>query len=727
MLYLGCQVLCKPQDPGSQFQSRNLGTATSRKFHASSDPQSSGQRHYHTSSHSSIYRSGAPVSARPTLGGFWMCCSCLCARPQLLVFIPARGESEADVGLGAHGCDDEVHRSFGQGTRMWDVDPLALKRTRCAGIRGCGAREREKEESTHGRGTADARVAAPIPAQNPQQVSFRATGTAFILRCPIPSREESRLPFYRSPLRAVWKDWKGMMYGNGATRIDAKLVVAQQLIAVKEKRRKALEKYFVQAASFPMSFLSSPFLSNVMLLTTTEFPGWRYASIWEINSMSRTIPVGQAPFNLHNPRVASFALLLRSIMRATTFIHLVGRRCRMSDRNLKRGSFCVTRIPRRVSLRGIVTREGVGKALEKYAKPSSFGGYTSLTPADAQQDEEEPPDSDTEEEGESDADSDVKNTFPVQGIPHTTVDPRQPTPPAGARGTSGASNTLTSSASDDRPPPASVPAASSSSIDVRGTRLISQRSATFSVYTNPADGASSRAADSGRPAIPSTFASVECSLILRRGEPIWTIKRYLLQIAAMTEALRVQPHPQGGASLDGREIRIFATCGQNICSKVAPIAALGRKIFVTSLSGHWAQGPTLGLLSPKLWMLTRQEVLIFHWYLWRHSLTGNISNNLRRRNTHTLRGANLPLPFGQTASQLNIQRRASVDCTVIPKTLDAPLVPLVPHSLAQQLSNKLRRPNTGTLRSANFPLASSATQPHIHFPPPRISLLCGDL
>jgi hypothetical protein len=58
-----------------------------------------------------------------------------------------------------------------------------------------------------------------------------------------------------------------------------------------------------------------------------------------------------------------------------------------------------------------------------------------------------------------------------------------------------------------------------------------QRSVAFSVYTNAAGRASSRAADSARPAIPSisSFASAECSLILRWGEPIWTVERYLLQ------------------------------------------------------------------------------------------------------------------------------------------------------------------------------------------------------
>ncbi|KAF8174180.1 hypothetical protein K438DRAFT_1849679, partial [Mycena galopus ATCC 62051] len=84
-LYLGGQVSCKPQEPGNQFQSCNLGTATLRKFHASSDPPSSGQRHYNTSSGSSIYCFGAPPSARPTLGGFWMCCSCLCVPPPAVV------------------------------------------------------------------------------------------------------------------------------------------------------------------------------------------------------------------------------------------------------------------------------------------------------------------------------------------------------------------------------------------------------------------------------------------------------------------------------------------------------------------------------------------------------------------------------------------------------------------------------------------------------------------
>ncbi|KAF8189510.1 hypothetical protein K438DRAFT_947629 [Mycena galopus ATCC 62051] len=122
-LYLGGQVSCKPQEPGNQFQSRNLGTATPRKFHASSDPPSSGQRHYNTSSDSTIYCFGAPPSARPTLGGFWMCCICLCARPQLLVFIPARKESAVDAGRGAHGCDDEVRRSFGQETRIDEAVP----------------------------------------------------------------------------------------------------------------------------------------------------------------------------------------------------------------------------------------------------------------------------------------------------------------------------------------------------------------------------------------------------------------------------------------------------------------------------------------------------------------------------------------------------------------------------------------------------------------------------
>ncbi|KAJ7730503.1 hypothetical protein B0H14DRAFT_526800 [Mycena olivaceomarginata] len=106
-LYLGRQVSCKPQDHGSQFQSRSLGTAT----HASSTQAQIHQAQANSTTHQVILQFIVSVpSARPTLGGFWMCCSCLCVRRQLPVFIPARGESEADAGLGAHGCDDEVRR-----------------------------------------------------------------------------------------------------------------------------------------------------------------------------------------------------------------------------------------------------------------------------------------------------------------------------------------------------------------------------------------------------------------------------------------------------------------------------------------------------------------------------------------------------------------------------------------------------------------------------------------
>ncbi|KAJ6543134.1 hypothetical protein B0H19DRAFT_1268299 [Mycena capillaripes] len=150
--------------------------------------------------------------------------------------IPARRESETDAGLEARGCDDEVRRSFGQETRTEDVDLLALT------------------SSMH-----------PTLVEFP---AFRATSIAFPVRWPI-TGEESRIPrarptlfptpsisntygrafslyastghvvrLYRSLLRTIRKAWKGMMYGNGAMRIDAqfcskrsvKLVVAKQLV-----------------------------------------------------------------------------------------------------------------------------------------------------------------------------------------------------------------------------------------------------------------------------------------------------------------------------------------------------------------------------------------------------------------------------------------------------------------------------------------------------------------
>lgn len=94
---------------------------------------------------------------------------------------------------------------------------------------------------------------------------------------------------------------------------------------------------------------------------------------------------------------------------------------------------------------------------ERRAFHSPSPSPPSPPPADAQVDEEEPPESDAEEEGDTDTDSDVENVRVLDDVDDEA--------PAGARGTSGASNTLTSNASSGTPRPASVPATSSGSID----------------------------------------------------------------------------------------------------------------------------------------------------------------------------------------------------------------------------------------------------------------------
>ncbi|KAF7339084.1 hypothetical protein MVEN_01984800 [Mycena venus] len=153
----------------------------------------------------------------------------------------------------------------------------------------------------------------------------------------------------------------------------------------------------------------------------------------------------------------------------------------------------------------------------------------SPSPADAQVDEEEPPDSDTEEEEDADADSDVENvgvraslddaddeaptSLPQLPVPQPQAQapqvsvPRPPTLPACARGTSRASDTLTSNASGGTSPPASVPATSSSSIDVQRTRLIVAAQATAASHANNVSAAAASTLPSPLPPLKTSLSS----------------------------------------------------------------------------------------------------------------------------------------------------------------------------------------------------------------------------